>query len=218
MTEKKCILVCAGDFVPMDLAREEGDLLIAVDGGLKYLEQMGVLPDHIVGDFDSVSEEGRRVLEEIERMAPEKVTRLPVAKDDTDAIAAVRLGLERGYRRFYIYGGYGGRMDHMLANLQTLSFICMHGGRGYMIDPNQMLTVVQNDSVHFHEQFEGRIAVLALDEEVRDVTIRGMKYETDRAVLHNTFPLGVSNEKKMGAPAQVSVGSGMAAVWASWED
>ena len=72
---------------------EEGDLLIAADGGYAYLQ--GQKPDLVVGDFDSLGyvPEG------------EQIIRHPVQKDDTDMLLAVREGLKRGYRKFVLYGG-----------------------------------------------------------------------------------------------------------------
>ena len=127
----KCIIVSAGDFQPVDLNRTDGDFLIACDAGFSYLENMGILPDLIVGDFDSLYEIGpqyEEMLEEIRKQNPESVLQLDVHKDDTDTMKAVRIGLEKGYRRFYLYGALGGkRLDHTLANMQTLLFIKHHG-------------------------------------------------------------------------------------------
>ena len=115
----RCILVCAGDFTPVDLGVTNDDFLIAVDAGLEHLLRIDTLPDHLVGDFDSLDESYRELVDRMEEAHPESVTRLNPVKDDTDAMAAVMIGMERGYRRFYIYGGMGGRLDHTLGNQCT---------------------------------------------------------------------------------------------------
>ena len=212
----KCILVCAGDFTPVDLEKETGDLLIAVDGGLKYLEQMGVLPDHILGDFDSLESKYKRIIDAFEKEHPGSVTRLPVRKDDTDSQAAVEYGLSRGYKRFYIYGGLGGRLDLTIANIQTLKFIKDHGGKGYLLGDREMVMVLREETIHFHESYEGRFSIFALDEKVEGVTIEGMSYELTDAVIDNAYPIGVSNEKKNGKRATITVGKGSALIIASW--
>ncbi|MBP3735825.1 MAG: thiamine diphosphokinase [Lachnospiraceae bacterium] len=216
-SKQKCILVCAGDFVPVDLEKENGDLLIAVDGGLKYLEQMGILPDHILGDFDSLEERYMRIIKAYERERRESVTRLPVRKDDTDSHAAVKLGLSRGYKRFYIYGGLGGRLDMTLANIQTLRFIKDHGGKGYLLGDRQMVMVLRDETIHFHESFTGQFSIFAMDERVEGVTIEGMKYELKDGILESSYPLGVSNEKEAGKRATITVGKGTALVVSSWK-
>lgn len=216
---KKCILVCAGDFEPMDLRKEDGDCIIAVDNGLTYLTQMGVLPDYCLGDFDSLLPEGRRVLEEIRREDPSRIVTLPVAKDDTDTMAAVRFGLKLGYLRFDLYGTLGGaRIAHTLANLQVLNFIKNNGGQGYLMDTNQMLFLIRNETKEFHEGFAGRFSMFAVEPKITGVTIRGMKYEIEDVVLTNDFPIGCSNEIEAGKRASVTVGNGTALAVVGWDN
>ena len=213
----KCILVGAGDFTPMDLERERGDLLIAVDGGVAYLEQMGILPDHILGDFDSLEDRYMRIVKAYERERRESVTCLPVEKDQTDLHAAAELGLSRGYQRFYIYGALGGRLDMTLANIQTLKYLKEHGAKGYLIGERQMVMVLREETIHCSESYEGSFSLFALDETVEGVTISGMKYAAQDITLRNAEPLGVSNEKAAGVRADVTVGKGYALAVASWK-
>lgn len=212
----RCILVCAGDFTPVDLGITNDDFLIAVDAGLEHLLRIDTLPDHLVGDFDSLDESYRELVDRMEEAHPESVTRLNPVKDDTDAMAAVMIGMERGYRRFYIYGGMGGRLDHTLGNLQLLTYLRERGCKGYLMDEKTMVTVIRGETIRFHETFDGTVSLVALSDAVPDVTIRGMKYETEHVTLVNGTTLGISNEKRSGAPAEITVGNGYAAVIASW--
>ena len=215
--EKRCILVCAGSFTPVEIGRKEEDCLIAVDNGLTYLNEMGILPDLCVGDFDSLLPQTREVLEEIRRMDPERVRTLPVMKNDTDTLAAVRIGLERGYRRFDIYGALGGeRVSHTIANLQVLNFIKNHGGQGYLMDAHQMLFLIREETREFHLGFEGRFSIFAVDPVVKGVTLKGMKYELENGTLTNEFPIGCSNEIAADQKASVAVLEGTALVVVGW--
>ncbi len=219
--EGKCILVCAGDFTPMGIPREEGDCLIAVDNGLTYLNRMGILPDYCIGDYDSLQQESRAVLEEIRCQTPERIVTLPAEKDDTDTLAAVRFGMRLGYRRFDLYGALGGeRISHTIANLQVLYYIKEQGGQGYIMDSNQMLFLVRNETKIFHRGFTGRFSVFALDPVVRGVTIRGMKYSLENGELRNDFPIGCSNEiteeTSKESAASVTVSDGTALVVVGW--
>ena len=77
--EPKCVIISAGSFVPVDIKLYEGDYLIACDAGFAYAEQLGILPDLIVGDFDSMAELGpgvMRSLKEIEESEPGRVSRI----------------------------------------------------------------------------------------------------------------------------------------------
>ena len=208
----RCILVCAGEFTPVEIERGEEDLLIAVDGGLSYLEQMGMLPDIAIGDFDSLPAEDGSLLQEMERADAGKVIRLPVAKDDTDTMAGIKLGLSRGYQRFFLYGALGGRVDHTMANMQTLLYLKKHGAVGYIMDAACMLLVIENETIQFHAGMEGILSLFSLDREIRGVTLQGLAFPLEDGVLTNDFPLGVSNQFLPEQRASVTVAEGRALI------
>ena len=212
----KCILVCAGEFVPIEILVEEGDFVIAVDGGFRYCQMLGILPDLILGDMDSASEEERLLIEEIEQDAPERVHRLKPEKDDTDTLSAVREGLERGYRKFYFYGALGGRLDHSIANIQTLLFLKKRGAVGYILTDRQLITAIRNEEITFHKGVEGRLSLFSLGEKAEKVTIQGMKYPLAEAAVTNDFPIGISNEFIKSEEALVRVEDGELLIMVEW--
>ncbi len=204
---KKCIVVGAGELTVRKIQREPGDLVIAADGGLEHCERLGLRPDLILGDFDSVREETARSVEGLEMQMPDRIVRLPREKDETDTLAALKEGLERGYREFCIYGGTGGRLDHTLANIQCLLYLKGQGAAGYLADGEGTVFVIVNETVHFRRGMEGYLSLFSLAQEAQGVTVEGMKYPLHRAVLRNDFPLGISNEFT-GEAASVSVENG----------
>ena len=210
--EPKCVIISAGSFVPVDIPLYEGDYCIACDAGFKYAQEMGILPDLIVGDFDSASEEDPmliRSIEEIEQNDPERIVRLNVVKDDTDTMKAVKIGLSKGYRKFYLYGATGGRrIDHTMANIQTLLFIKHNGGKGYIMDSDKMLMIAENEEIRFNVGNTGYISVFSLSEVSKGVTLKGLMYTLQNGELKNDFPLGVSNEFIIDEEACVSVEDG----------
>ena len=161
--EPKCVIISAGSFIPVDIPLYEGDFCIACDAGFRYAQGMGILPDLIVGDFDSAAETDPsllRTINEIEEQDRERVVRLNVVKDDTDTIKAVKIGLSKGYRKFYLYGATGGkRIDHTMANIQTLLFIKHNGGKGYIMDSDRMLMVAENEEIKFNVGNTGYLSV-----------------------------------------------------------
>ena len=181
--------------------------MIAVDGGLSYCGLLNVEPDLIIGDFDSMSEQEKLAVEQLQQTVPEKICRLPECKDDTDMLAAIKRGLELGYTDFRIYAATGGRFDHTLANIQCLLYLKNHGAVGYLVDGTGMVLVLQNEAVHFRKELEGTMSLFALTKEVKGVNIRGMKYPLENAVITNDFPIGISNEF-LGEEAEVSVEDG----------
>lgn len=217
MNDAKCVIMCAGSFSPMDLDIREGDYVIAADNGLTYLTQMGVVPDYVIGDYDSLLPEGQETLAEIRAARPDAVMTLPVEKNDTDTMAAARVGLAKGYRLFYLYGALGGaRLDHTLANIQTLAFLKENGARAYIMDADCMLFVMENEERLFHKGFRGGFSLFSLDREVRGVTITGMQYEVSDVTITNAYPIGVSNHIPGDREAVVRVAEGRALCYVSW--
>lgn len=205
--KKACILVGAGDFSETAVDRREEDLCIAVDGGFRYCTALSLCPDMIVGDMDSLDDKVYKDIAEIKSKNPDKVVWLKPEKDDTDMLAAMRIGLEKGYRLFYIYGASGGRLEHTLANIQCLNYLKEQGAEAYILDAELMLTIICEEKISFDAERKGYFSLFSLGEKAEGVTIKGMKYLLDRAVITDTYPIGVSNEF-MGVPSEVSVEKG----------
>ena len=192
----RCLIFCAGE---MDDRRVEilpGDLVIAADGGLRAARRLGIQPDIVLGDFDSLD------------YVPENGERHPVEKDDTDTMLAVRRGLELGYREFLLYGSLDGpRLDHTVANFQTLRFLADRGAKGILIGVRQCAAVVKEGRLRFPGQPEGKLSVFAQGGDAEGVTIRGAYYSLEDGALSCGFPLGVSNHFT-GQEAEISVKKG----------
>jgi thiamine pyrophosphokinase len=181
--------------------RKKDDLVIAADGG--YRQPGCVKPDLVVGDFDSLG----YVPEQ------ENIIRHPVHKDDTDTMLAVKLGLEKGYDKFMILGGLGGRFDHTVANIQTLAYIRTHHAKGCLAGDGECAALLCNDSISFSGGGSGTVSAFAYGEEARGVTLEGLEYPLENATLTCDFPLGVSNAFT-GAPAKISVIDGrLLVIW-----
>ena len=203
----RCIVIGAGDLTVGNIRVLEDDLVIAVDGGLNYCPVLELEPDLILGDFDSVGEEQKEALLELQRQIPDRIISLKPEKDDTDMLAALKLGLEYGYTNFNIYAATGGRLEHTIANIQCLLYLKNHDAVGYIMDGNGMIFVMQNEEVRFKDTLEGYLSIFALGKSAKGVTIKGMKYELNQETLTNDFPIGISNEF-IGKEALVRVEDG----------
>ena len=191
------ICVIAASMPEKDLYIPDGSYVIAADKGLLQLRDRGVEPDLVVGDFDSLG------------YVPEarELVRHPVEKDDTDMMLAVREGLRRGYRTFILYGGLGGRLDHTLANVQTLAFLAEHGARGLLIGEGTAVTLLDCGAIRFPATAQGTLSVFCFGDKAEGVTETGLHYPLENAELTNSFPLGVSNAF-CGRESEVSVHKG----------
>ena len=192
----KCVIFCAGGFDVLAEPVAEGDHIIAADGGLVHLTRLGLEPHSVLGDFDSLG------------YIPTGAAVFPVEKDDTDAMLAVRHGLELGYRRFVLYGGLDGtRVDHTVANFQTLQFLADHGAEGFLVGMTQIATVVKDGSLHLPAVEDGIVSVFCNGSEAQGVTIEGLQYGLTDGTLSAGFPLGVSNHF-VGKKSKIAVENG----------
>ncbi len=203
--ERICCIFGAGEYEGNEFTRvPDGAYIIAADAGYARLCASGVKPDLVVGDFDSLDAPPTGI----------PVVRHPVEKDDTDMLLAVREGFSRGFSHFYLFGGMGGRLDHTLANLQTLAFIAERGGIGYLIGKGFTAAAVRNGTLCFPAGMTGTISVFALGEPARGVYLTGLYYPLTDATLTPVWPLGVSNAFT-GKAAAVAVRDGTLTVL--WE-
>ena len=192
----KCVIFCAAEFDSLAEALNIEDCVIAADGGLEHTRQLGIRPDVILGDFDSLGYE------------PEGANVFPVEKDDTDAMLAVRRGLELGCREFLLYGSLDGpRLDHTVANFQTLQYLCDRGAYGYLVGNRNIVTVLKEGALRFPAGWEGTVSVFCMGRDAKGVNLSGLYYPLQDGVLTAGFPLGVSNHFT-GKEAVISVKEG----------
>ena len=199
---KTCILFCAAEFDGLLFPIPEDALVIAADGGLRHTQALGLQPDVILGDFDSLG------------YVPGDSRVFPVEKDDTDTMLAVKLALDRGCDFFVFYGALDGpRLDHTVANFQTLGYLASHGARGVLIGRDYIVTVLSEETIAFPETATGILSLFCMGGSAR-VTIGGLQYPLDRGILTPDFPLGVSNHFQ-GREARITVHDGQ--VLALWD-
>jgi len=194
MHDKVCYIFGAGEFYYPVINFAENRFIIAADGGYKYLQ---IKPDLIIGDFDSLSN------------VPDhgNIIRLNKEKDETDMFAAIKEGIANNCNTFHIYGGTGGRIDHTLANIQSIAYLADISLTGFLYDQDYIITVIKNQSVSFDGDKSGYISIFAYGETASGVTLTGLKYTLDNAIISNLYPIGISNEF-VGVESTVSVTDG----------
>ena len=193
---KECVIFCAAECDGLARPIGQDAFVIAADGGLRHTQSLNIIPNAVLGDFDSLG------------FFPEGANVFPVEKDDTDAMLAVRLGLRRGCDEFLLYGSLDGpRLDHTVANFQTLQYLADHGAVGYLIGNTTMVTVVKNGKITFPAGCSGTVSVFCMGPDAVGVTETGLFYGIEDGVFTSGFPLGVSNHFA-GEKAEISVKNG----------
>lgn len=200
---KRCFIFAAGTFYGLRERPVPGDFVIAADAGYRACREAGITPDLLLGDFDSMDQPADFA----------NVLRSPVEKDDTDTMLAIKTALENNCKEIFLYGGTGGtRLDHTLANLQSLLYLRRHGARGWMYDRDFLWTVIENEALTVERTVEwGLLSAFCLGPDASGVDEEGVQYPLWDAVLTAEFPLGVSNHI-LEPTARIAVRQGALAV------
>ncbi len=197
---RRCVIVGGADIGRYDRVRSylrEDDFLICCDSGLKHRAGLGVVPDLIVGDFDS---------HENPHLDIETIV-LPCEKDDTDTVFAVKEALKRGFEDFLLVGVIGGRLDHTLGNVSILLMLDAQGKKAVAVDDFSVLEIVSDRPAKIEDRYP-YFSLLNISGTARDIAIRGAKYPLDGAEITCEYQYGVSNEPLPGQTAVVTVGRG----------
>ena len=197
---KRCFVYAAGTFYGWQERPREGDVQIAADAGALLCRREGIVPDLVIGDFDSMRAED----------APAGSVRVPAEKDDTDSMLALREGLRRGCREFHLYGMTGGtRPDHTLAALQSLAFLRRQGARGWLYDRGFVYTAIENETLELARTKDwGIVSLFSMGGRAEHVTLEGLQYPLTDGAIPCDFPIGVSNHFIAGR-ARITVGAGL---------
>lgn len=194
-----CVIFGAGEVYSPRKHFGKTDLIIAADGGYAAALEAGLEPSVVIGDFDSGA---------VPENTAAHIVKLNRDKDDTDMLAAVKLGLRRGYKNFVIYGGTGGeRLDHTYANFSVLAYLNAFDARGFLVDKHSIATVVTDGKFALPKQTKGTVSVFAFGGNATGVTLKGLSYELDDAELTPDFPVGVSNATAKNGTISVKHGS-----------
>lgn len=180
----RCVII-AGAPVYSGFSPRSGDFIIAADSGYLHALAAGIIPDLLVGDFDSLD------------IVPDKsikTVRSPVMKDDTDTFLAVKHGLMLGYKSFLLLGATGGRLDHQMANIAACAYIAEQGGLCEMRDSANSIFMIKNSKIILDKKENWSVSVFSYTEKSQGISLTGLKYPLSNATLTSTFPIGVSNE------------------------
>lgn len=197
---KRCVVIGGADIGRYDRIRSylrADDFYICCDSGLKHREGLGIVPDLIVGDFDSYEDP---------HLEAETIT-LPCEKDDTDTVFAVKEALARGFHEFLLVGVIGERLDHTLGNVSLLLMLDTRGKAAMAVDDYSEMEIVSN----IPAQIGGRYAffsLLNISGTAQGITIKNARYPLDGEEITCEYQYGISNEVLPGMTAEVSVQRG----------
>lgn len=181
---KKALVITGGylNFDRIDFSSHNFDIIVAADSGYVAAEKLGLLPDIIVGDFDSAK------FPEIDT----EIVAVPAEKDDTDTMLACNIAMNRGADNILILGGTGGRADHFLSNIFLLEVFKDKGVSTSLFDGENRITILKDESTVV-KNTNGYFSLFALPDCI--LTLENCKYPLENYPLTRQNPsFAVSNE------------------------
>lgn len=177
------------------------DKVFAVDKGLEYVDAMNIIPDYLVGDFDTV--DSALLLKYEEKISSREmdtcIERHPVMKDATDTELALDLAIEAGADYITLLAATGSRMDHVLANLGLLIKAAQYNVRVYIVDETNRIQIMTHDNftnciLSKKEQFGKYVSLVPITPCVEGVTLKGALYPLEAETIYQGGSRTVSNE------------------------
>lgn len=196
---KKVIIVSGGniqrDFA-LDFLKKLKDReyqLIAADKGVEFFQETEYSPYAAIGDFDSLTENGRKYLESL---TDTEIIRLKPEKDDSDTQSAVNFAIDRGAKEILIFGATGNRIDHLMANFGLLTLARNRGADVALVDQWNYMKLIRSGTIlKKTEQFGKYVSFFPLEGTVEGLTLTGFKYPLREHLLQSADSgLTVSNE------------------------
>lgn len=197
---KRCLVIAGGEwnqefascYINKKYRGEKPELVIAADSGLQGLHPMGIRPDILLGDYDSVSMELLKQYEADDRIIN---MQYPAEKDYTDSHLAITTAIEQGATEICILGAVGTRLDHSLANISLLKLCLEAGIEAELVDPHNRIRMIKEGLVlQRQEQFGQYVSLLPFTERVTGITLEGFRYPLEEAELELGVSRGISNE------------------------
>ena len=187
----RCAIVTNGSISEYGCTRSlllEHDFIICADGGMRHLFQMNLLPDMIVGDFDSIEE---KYLEYLQAHHVERC-QFSERKDFTDTELAVKYAVNRGATEINFFGAIGSRMDHTLANIMLMVPLLQIGLRVSIQDEHNQIWIT-SEQLSIEGEVGDYISILPLTLRVEGVTLQGLEYPLKDATIEMGQTIGISN-------------------------
>ncbi|MDO8741575.1 MAG: thiamine diphosphokinase [Candidatus Roizmanbacteria bacterium] len=197
---KRAIIFVNGNLSDLSWAKKiitNEDFLIAADGGVKHILKLGLIPDVVIGDFDSTSSSLQKrlikICKEQKSLFP-TIIKYPVKKDKTDFELAIDLVLERKYQEIIIFGILGNRIDHFLANIFLLTKIQTENKsiKIRIIEGNKEMYIL-NKEVVINGQIGDEISIIPINNKLEGITTDGLEYQLNNETLSFGSTKGISN-------------------------
>jgi thiamine pyrophosphokinase len=190
---KRGIIFLAGEFLslPEDFRISPNDVIIAADGGYEHTTRLGIHPNLLIGDFDSLSEakHNQAILQGIATKT------WPKDKDQTDGEIAIRAAADLGCTHLILFGAWGGdRLDHSIGNLTLLETCYQLGIEAMIHHKGENIIFCIPGSYILSGMARNMVSLIPISPEVTKVCVSGLRYALLNETLIQGTTRGMSNE------------------------
>jgi thiamine pyrophosphokinase len=180
----------------------ESDYLVAVDGGLRHMQALGLIPRLLIGDLDSLDTQDVQNM----RDAGVEVEIYPREKDQTDLELALERIAKEGFTEIRVVAALGGRLDQTLANLYMLELPALNGLDVRLDDGREEIFIIRGRT-EINGQPGDTVSLLSMDGCTRGIVTEQLRYPLRGETLCQNRSRGISNEM-LAEAAIVQVQSG----------
>jgi len=166
------------------------DLVICADGGARHACRMGIVPDIVIGDLDSMDDNVKDLL--IKKNV--EIIKYPTEKDETDTQLAVEYAIRKKCEEIVMIGCLGNRFDHSFANVCLLKYMMDRGLKGKIVNENNEIYLIgDNDSIQLTGEIGEKVSLLPMSDYADGVTTEGLYYKLENARIPLGISYGISN-------------------------
>lgn len=206
----KVIIIASGNSIKREIFDElhvEDDFIICADGGLNYLDSMNIVPDLIVGDFDSAD------ISLLKKYKDIKIKKFLPEKNFTDTEIAIEEAVALGYKEIIIFGATGTRLDHTMANILLIEKYIKKGINIRIVDNNNYIQIL-NEDISLNKKEGYYLSIIPITENIEGITLKGFKYPLENVKVNRGSTLCISNEIT-DAKAQIQIKNGIGLLFLS---
>ena len=187
----QCLIFANGDFSSTAILKNLNQIIIAADGGARHCIEIGIIPQFVVGDFDSLSEEEIIFL----KSNGAELIKYSTQEDQTDLELAIKLAINQGYKNISIFGAFGGRWDMTFANILLMASPNFFGIQFKIIGADTTAYILRSgETLQFQSQPGTTVSIMPIGGSATGITYNGLKWPLENAILPFGTPKGVSNQ------------------------
>lgn len=177
------------DYIKNIINKNNYDYIVCADGGANHSYNIGIIPDYIIGDLDSIYSE----IIEFYKLKDVKFEKFPSKKDETDTEICVYLASKLNAKEIDFIGALGGRLDHMIANINLLYYVRNKGIYTKIISEYEDIHIAINEEITINGNIGDTISVIPLNGDAKGVTLENLEYPLNNYDMKFYLPLGISN-------------------------